>query len=132
MNVDDAFVRRATLAGWALLAVGWFAVAVTDSTGDLAFAPADLAVGLALVLGGVGAVAVAGTDAQARLLAGGLLVAGGTALVASTVVSGRVPAGAGWSPVTAETLSLLSDLAILAAMLLVLANWSDDADGAAA
>ncbi|QLH77330.1 hypothetical protein HZS55_08505 [Halosimplex rubrum] len=125
MDVDDALVRRATLAGWALLALAWFAVAVTDSTGGLAFAPADLAVGLALVLGGVGAVAVAATGAQARLLAGGLLVAGGTALVLSAV-------GVGWSPVETGTLSLVADLAILAALLLVLSNRAGDADDAAA
>ncbi|WP_436909470.1 hypothetical protein [Halosimplex marinum] len=132
MNVDDALVRRATLAGWVLLALAWLAVAVTDSTGGLAFPPTDLAVGLALVLGGVGAVAVAGTDAQARLLAGGLLVVGGTALVLSAVVAGPIPAGVAWFAVGTGTLSLLGDLATFAAMLLILSDGAEDADGTAA
>ncbi|WP_415380758.1 hypothetical protein [Halosimplex sp. TS25] len=125
MNVDDAVVRRATLAGWALLAVGWLVLAVTDSTGALAFDPEDLALGLALVVGGAGAVAVAGTEAHARLVAGVLLVVGGIALVLTTV-------GVAGLPVAPGTLSLVADLTVLAAMLLVLWNRTGDADDAAA
>ncbi|QLH82629.1 hypothetical protein [Halosimplex pelagicum] len=121
MNVDDALVRRAIVAWWALLAVGWLALAVTDATGALAFDLEDLALGLAVVVGGAGVVVLAGTDEQARRLAGALLVVGGTALVVTTV-------GVTGLPVASGTLSLVADLTILGAMLLVLSNRLGGAD----
>jgi|GEM_PF-6998819 len=113
MNVDDALVRRAIVAWWALLAVGWLALAVTDATGALAFDLEDLALGLAVVVGGAGVVVVAATDERARRLAGALLVVGGTALVVTTV-------GVAGLPVASGTLSLVSDLTFLGATLLAL------------
>jgi peptidoglycan/LPS O-acetylase OafA/YrhL len=121
MDIDGALVRRAIVAWWALLAVGWLVLAVTGSTAARAFDLEDLALGLAVVGGGAGVVVVADADEQARRLAGALFVVGGTALVVTTV-------GVTGLPVASGTLSPVADITFLGTTLLVLSNQLGGAD----
>lgn len=118
MSVDDALVRRATLAGWVVLAVAWLVLTVTDAT----LVPAKLAFGIALVFAGVAGTA-AGSRVRTRLAAGGFLVVGGAAFALSVVGTAGLPVGE-------YTLSLTGNIAVLAALALVLAGRLDD-DGTA-
>jgi len=111
--MDDGRTRRLKLAGWAVLALVWFAVVVTDSTGDLGVAPQWVGVGFTLVLAVVAGSAVFGTARQTQLLTGTFLAVGGGALIVGTV-------DPGWLPVTGEASSVTGELAIFAAMVLLL------------
>lgn len=104
--------RVLSLAPWALLALGWGALTVTKlanlaTTGALA----GLVVSLTFVAAGVGVVADRGTVSAGRLVAGSLFLVGALA----TLVS----ASGTWLPDDAVT--VVADVTILAALLLVLA-----------
>ncbi|WP_459192765.1 hypothetical protein [Halosimplex sp. J119] len=111
--MDDERIHRLKLAGWAVLAVVWLAIVVTDSTGEFAVPPLWVGAGLAVALAFVGVVAVVGTVQQAKLLTGAALAGGGAALIVGTV-------GPAWLPVAAEAASLAAELTIFAAMVLLL------------
>jgi len=114
MRVDVPNDRRVAVAGWALLALGWLALTVTNA----ALVPARLAFGLALVIAGIGGVAAAGSPFRARLTAGVFFVVGGAAFALSVADPARLPLGE-------STLSLVGNLAVLAALVLVLAGRRD-------
>jgi|GEM_PF-2131683 len=106
--------RQIKLVAWTAIAALWFWIVVTDSTGTLtAGTVPEVAVGLALVVTVVAAVAVRATAEQARSLSVPLLLVGGVAVALPVL-------GPAWVPVSAERLSLIGGLAVLCGFLLLI------------